>query len=164
MLFLIAGSCFALPNLRLNWVQYDPVQGIIAAEVFNDSEETADNAKVAFYADGAIIAIYPDEQTIALGPKSTMTAIASFPFDGNNHEFYAMVDPNNELEEIDETDNSVIERVFFEYPEPVPPDGDSTVVEADTGLMNALMAVAIIAAIALALLFFMKYAVKKDDF
>ena len=111
LLTFLLGSASALPNLKLNWIQYASLSERIVAEVVNDSDEEVDRFLVAFFVDGKEHDVPSSETGFSLGSHSTVKVYSNFADDGNTHHFFAIVDPENEVEESNEEDNTASKRV-----------------------------------------------------
>jgi hypothetical protein len=124
---LLAGAA-ALPNLKVNWVEYVPASERIVAEVYNNSGEDVESFQVAFFVDGKEHDVPSSETGFELGSRSITRVYSNFPNDGNIHHFYVVVDPGNEVEESNEEDNTGSKRID-DWAEPLeilrPPSRDN---------------------------------------
>jgi len=111
LLFLMLSSASALPNIKVNWVQYNLESGRIVAEIYNDSEEIATEFLVDFYVDGELYSTYSAETPITLNPKSAINVFSDFLFDEKGHHFFVIADPDNAVNESNEEDNTASEKL-----------------------------------------------------
>jgi PKD repeat protein len=89
----------------------------LAAVITNSGDLTLDDVTVAFYdgdpaAGGLLIAQQNTGAPIAAGMTSTFTAPYMAPAVGGIRELYALIDPNNQIAEINESDNAAHRAAF----------------------------------------------------
>lgn len=104
-LCIFIGAAYALPNLKVSWVQYSPATERVVAEISNDSAENASGFSVEFLADGKTIGSVGTEEPLMLEAHSVMHVYTSYPNDGKSHEFSAIVDPVGTVRETGKIDN-----------------------------------------------------------
>ncbi len=121
----IIGSAAALPNIKVNWLQYDLATGNLSTEIRNTSDENAIGFDVVFFVDGEQIYSYQLEEGPILEPKGTMRIGTIYAPDGKNHQFVVLVDSYNVVRESNESDNTAVKKLNFIEETPIftPPGG-----------------------------------------
>lgn len=153
-------EALASPGLKLGWVQYSPKSGRIVAEIFNDSNETAEGFAVDFFADDQKVGTFWEngEAQLELAPHSIMQVYQNFPNDRKTHGFSAVVYAAGEESNGTTGENSASEKFLGEA------DRQRLLEEKGKGTNageSGFMQIAAVAALALVLAIIIIFAIMK---